>query len=260
MDDRYKLAAEFFETWLNLFSGLTEMQHRNFQIKRDHSLRVADNTVVLGNALKLSAKDIYLLYLAGLFHDIGRFKQLAEYNTFNDDISVDHAVCSVQIIEDESILDNLDISEKELILQSVKLHNKFEIPRKLAARELLFINLLRDADKLDILKVLTDYYIDKNQEPNHTLTWELPKGVQVSPGVAQEVLAEKLVSKNKIMSQIDVKIMQMSWVYDLNFKPSYEIIFRNRFLEKIYQTLPKNDLIIKIYSRVKVFAENKLLH
>lgn len=258
MTDKYKQAAEFFEKWLSSFSGLTGMQEKNFQIKKDHSLRVANNAIILGNALKLSEEDIQLLYIAGLFHDIGRFKQLADYNTFNDNISVDHAALSVQIIEDENIPAILNISEKELLLKTVQLHNKFEIPGKLSVRELLFVNLLRDADKLDILKVLTDYYMDTNREPNHTLTWELPKGDQVSPDVAQDLLAERLISKKKVKSEIDVKIMQMSWVYDLNFKPSFDIMLKNRYLEKIYKTLPKNDLIIKIYTRVKVFAENKV--
>jgi hypothetical protein len=53
--------------------------------------------------------------------------------------------------------------------------------------------------------------------------------------------------------------MQLSWVYDINFKPTFEYLLKNRFLEKIYNTLPKKDIIIDIYRKVKVFAENKLL-
>jgi len=260
MNDRIKYAFDFFETWLNSFSGLTDMQQQNFQIKKEHSFRVAEIERELAKALKLSADDIESLYVAGLLHDIGRFKQLIEYNTFNDDKSVDHAEYSVQIIKEADVLSSFDDTTSELILQSIRLHNKFEIPRKLSGRDLLYINLLRDADKLDILKVLTDYYTDKNREPNHTLTWELPKGIQVTPAIAQDILDEKLVSKSKVKSEIDIKVLQMSWVYDLNFRPSFEILFKNRYLEKIYNTLPKNDLIIKLYTKVKVFAENRLLH
>jgi putative nucleotidyltransferase with HDIG domain len=258
MNDRIKYAFDFFETWLNSFTGLTDMQQQNFQIKKEHSFRVAEIARELAKALKLSEEDIESLYIAGILHDIGRFRQLVEYNTFNDDKSVDHADYSVQILKEENILSSLDDSIRELILQSIRLHNKFEIPAKLTGRDRLYINLLRDADKLDIMKVLTDYYTDKDREPNHILTWELPKGIQVSPDIVQDILAEKLVSKSKVRSEIDIKVLQMSWVYDLNFRPSFGILFKNRYLEKIYNTLPKNDLIIKIYTKVKVFAENRL--
>ena len=106
---------------------------------------------------------------------------------------------------------------------------------------------------------MTDYYADKSQTPNHTLTWELPEARQVSPGVAKEVLSGKLVLKHLVKSDVDVKIMQLSWVYDMNFRHSVEMIMKNRFLEKIYVSLPKNDTTIEIYRKIKVYVENKLM-
>ena len=47
-------------------------------------------------------------------------------------------------------------------------------------------------------------------------------------------------------------------VFDLNFKPSFELIFEQRFFEKIYNSLPKNDLVIEIYRKIKIYTENKL--
>ena len=67
------------------------------------------------------------------------------------------------------------------------------------------------------------------------------------------------LSKKNIASEMDVKIMQMSWVYDFNFRSSIELLLKNRFLEIIYSTLPKNDLVIDIYRKIKVFTENKIL-
>jgi len=53
--------------------------------------------------------------------------------------------------------------------------------------------------------------------------------------------------------------MQMSWVFDLNYKPSFEFLSKSRYLEAIYSTLPKNDLIIEIYRKIKVYTENRIL-
>lgn len=182
-----------------------------------------------------------------------------KYNTFDDLKSVDHAELSVEILRNEGFLSKLGCENEEAVYTAILAHNKFEIPKKLTENEVMFAKILRDADKLDILKVLTDYYSQRNSQPNHMLTWELPKGNSVSEAVEHDILAGKLVQKKDVISQFDVKIMQLSWVYDLNFKSSVEYAFQNRLFEKIYNTLPKNDKIINIYRKIKVFGENKMM-
>ena len=258
MEDWEKTSVDLFESYINAFSGLTEEQRTNFTIKKEHSRRVANNSKKLAELLKLEPEDSKLAIIIAIFHDMGRFKQLVTYDTFNDTVSEDHAEAAVEILKEKGFLNELSLKEQEIVFTAIRLHNKFELPKKLDERELLHARILRDADKLDILKVLSDYYTDKTQTPNHTLTWDLPKAIQVSPGVVKEVLVGKLVSKNEVKSEMDVKIMQLSWVYDINFKSSIEMIFQNRYLEKIYSSLPKNDTVIEIYRKIKVFAENKL--
>lgn len=259
MEDWVNISTSFFEKYIESFKDISEDQQKNFEIKKNHSLRVAENARWLALKLKRDAEGERIAFVSGLLHDIGRFKQLVDYNTFHDPKSVDHADFAVQILKDKGVLDSLDSDIRELIFTIIQLHNKFELPKKLSERELLYSQMLRDADKLDILKVLTDYYSNRNQAPNHTLTWELPKGSVVSKPVAKEILAGKLVSKNEVKSEIDVKIMQLSWIYDLNYRPSIEYMLEHRFLEKIYNTLSKTDTIIEIYRKVKVYAENKIL-
>lgn len=259
MQDWIKTSTACLESYVDSFSGLTPEQQNNFNIKKEHSLRVAANAQQLADYLELSEEDAKVAVTAAVFHDIGRFKQLIDFNTFNDNVSADHADYAVEILKEKDVLQDFDEPLQQLVFVAIQLHNKLSLPAKLNQREKLHAKLLRDADKLDILKVLTDYYTDKGKPPNHTLTWELPKANNVSPQVAKEVLAGKLVSKHEVKSELDVKIMQLSWVYDINYKPSFELIFRNRFLEKIFSTLPKNDRIIEIYRKIKVFAENKLM-
>lgn len=259
MEDWEKTSVDLFESYVNTFSGLTEEQQKNFAIKKEHSKRVADNSKKLAEMLNLEPEETKLAVIIALFHDIGRFKQLVKYFTFNDTVSEDHAEMAVEILKEKSYLNQLSSEEQKIAFTAIRLHNKLELPKKLDEQELLHARILRDADKLDILKVLSDYYTDKSQIPNHTLTWELPKAIQVSPAVVKDVIGGKLVSKNEVKSEMDVKIMQLSWVYDINFKSSIELIFQNRYLEKIYSTLPKNDTVIEIYRKIKVYAENKLL-
>lgn len=259
MEKVVSLTIENFKEYYESFLSLTEDQRTNFEIKYDHSLRVADLCAKIALSLNLDEEEQYVAYLAGLFHDIGRFRQLVEYNTFNDSLSVDHAAYSVEVIKERGFLDALSEDKRSRLLLAVQYHNKLELPKELDANQLLFARILRDADKLDILKVITDYYTNPKATVNHTLTWEMPKGGVVSTNVAKQVMNGSLVSKSEVTSETDIKIMQLSWVFDVNFKTSFKLMMEKRYLEKIYGTLPKNDTVIQIYRKVKVFVENKIL-
>lgn len=253
------LSKNEFESYCDSFTGLSEEQSNNFLIKKFHSLRVADLTLLLAEKLELSDEQQHLAYFIGLFHDIGRFNQLIEFNTFNDSKSVDHAEYSIKVLKEGRFCEKLSEEQRAFIFSAIYYHNKKELPKSLSSNELLFAKLIRDADKLDILKVLTDYYTNTKSAPNHTLTWEMPKGTSITPSVAKEILSGVMVSKGNVSNELDIKVMQLSWVYDVNFKPSFEMIMQKRFLEKIYNSMPKNDTVIEIFRKVKVYAENKFI-
>jgi HD superfamily phosphodiesterase len=252
-------STEWFNNYCNSFIILTDKQKLNFEIKREHSIRVANNALSISGKLQWTDEEQKTAFLVGLVHDLGRFRQLIEYDTFNDEKSIDHAELAVEILKDHVLVEVLGIENKELLFAAVLNHNKFKIQEGLSGQELLHAKLIRDADKLDIFKVLTEYYSKRNGSVNHTLTWELQKGNVVSPEAAKEVLAGKIVSRKNVLSEMDIKIMQLSWVYDLNFRPTFEYLMKNRYLENIYSSLPKNDLVIEIYRKIKVFTENRIM-
>lgn len=245
--------------YIDSFHNLNKEQVKNFAIKKEHSLRVAEIAKWISLKLGLDESNVSIAKLTALFHDIGRFSQLIKYNTFDDSKSVDHAESSVEILKREGFLQKLGCDSKEVVFSAILAHNKLEIPEKLNEKELLHAKILRDADKLDIFKVVTDYYSQQNVQPNHTLTWELPKGNSISENVERNILAEKVVQNKDVVSEIDVKIMQLSWIYDLNFKCTIEYALQQRFFEKIYDSLPKNDKVINIYRKIKLFGENKII-
>lgn len=252
-------AKDFFEEYTTSFDNFNQEQQKNAEIKKNHSYRVADNCRWLAIREKKYSFDLEIAYTIGLLHDIGRFQQLADYKTFDDSKSVDHAEFGINLLKDNVIFDALDDEMKNVVFHAIQYHNKFELPKKLSQLEMLYAKLLRDADKMDILRVITEYYSNQKKQPNHTLTWELPKGSVVSKKVAKTVLAGNQVLKDDLETDIDVKILQLSWIFDLNLRSAFEFVLENRFLEKIYNTLSKTDTIIEIYRKVKVYAENKIL-
>jgi putative nucleotidyltransferase with HDIG domain len=259
MEDWIKTATDWFENYCNSFQKLTDQQQLNFSIKKEHSHRVAQIALSLSRKMNWPDEEVKTAFLIGLLHDIGRFKQLVEHSTFNDEKSVDHAELALKILKEVNPFESLGFENQETLFTAIRYHNKFTIENNLSDHEFEHSKLIRDADKLDIFKVLTDYYSKRNGTANHTLTWELQKGTKVSPEVAKEILAGKLVSKKNVLSEIDVKIMQLSWVYDMNYRISAQQLLDSRYLQIIYNSLPKNDLVIDIYRSIKVFAENKIL-
>ncbi len=260
MKELISISTDWFNKYCGSFTELSENHQRIFEIKKEHSFRVADNSVYLSDKLEWAEEDKKMAFLVGILHDIGRFSQMSEFDTFNDEKSVDHAERAIKVLKEGDHLEVLQIANKELVFAAIQNHNKFKIQDGLTGQELLHSKLIRDADKLDIFRVLTEYYSRRNSNINHYLTWELQKGTVVSPAVAKEVLSGKMVSKKNLISEIDVKIMQLSWVYDLNFRPTFEYLLKHRYLENVYNSLPKNDLVIEIYRKIKVFAENKIMH
>lgn len=260
MKELIRLSTDWFNKYYETFTELSENHQRIFEIKKEHSLRVADIALLLSDKLEWADDDKKLTFLIGILHDIGRFSQMLEFNTFSDEKSVDHAERAITVIKESGLLETLNISNKEPVFAAILNHNKFKIQDGLTGQQLLHSKLIRDADKLDIYRVLADYYSKRNGDINHTLTWELQKGTVVSPAVAKEILSGKMVSKKNLVSEIDVKIMQLSWVYDLNFRPTFEYLLKHRYLENVYNSMPKNDLVIEIYRKIKVFTENKIMH
>ena len=257
--DIVKKSIAFFEGYVSSFKGLNESNTKNFQIKRGHTFRVIENIEYLSKQLELPNDDVQVATLIALFHDIGRFPQLINYNTFNDAESEDHAQMGIKVLNEQNILAEMEDEARNLVYTAIDMHNKFKISPKLDQREQLFSKLIRDADKLDILKVLSDYYSNKDREPNHTITWDFPDTPTISEEVVKAVNKEMLVPKTAVKNQNDIKIMQMSWVYDLNFKASFKLLNERRFMEKIYNTLPKKDEVFNIYRKIKIYTENQFL-
>ena len=247
-----------FDSYYNSFKGLDRNQLRNFSIKKDHSYRVATLMETLASRIGSDEDLLPLIAATGLFHDIGRFPQFVKYNTFNDAISTDHAALSVEIFEKEGMGGGLEPDDLEAVKSAILYHNKPEVPKNLPQRVRILANLLRDADKLDILEVLSDYYESKGKEANHTLTWELPDSYKISEEIAKAIQHKETVPKAAVKNRLDIKVFQMSWAYDLNFKPSFRILSDKRYIERIYQTLPKSEIIIEFYRKLKIFIDNEI--
>jgi hypothetical protein len=251
---------QFFESFLLFYSGWNRGQISKVEVKKQHSLRVSELSGIIAGSLNLEKEDISLAGSIGLLHDLGRFPQLLKYNTFDDALSTDHAALALDEIERVNLFQGVDDETVSVVKSAIMQHNKDLLTETLTDRERLFCRIIRDANKLDNLEALTNYYSDPARSAENTVSWEVPAGRGISESVSSAVKSGRIVVRENIRTGEDMKVMQLSWVYDLNFKVSFRILSRGQFVDKIYRTLPKRDEVFDIYRVVRIFVENKFIN
>lgn len=248
------------ETWFNAyvagFEGSNEKD--NIILKRDHSFRVVELAKELGKKLELTDSDFLLVQCASLLHDVGRFEQLATYGTFSDTDEINHIQLGLTSLANCDVLSELSEKERNIVIECITYHNEFILPKTINPLALPLLHILRDADTIDILNIATNYYLNNKIGTNKRLEMELSDKHDVSKKVYQSIMDEKLVAFKNVLTINDLKLYQMSLIYDLNFKRSFKIISEKTYLKQIFETLPKKDLVIDMYRQMKIFLENQL--
>jgi putative nucleotidyltransferase with HDIG domain len=218
-------------------------------LKIEHTYRVAELCERIAKYLDFTQEDIDLAWLIGMLHDIGRFEQLKKYGTFNDANSINHANYGIEILlENGYIRTFLENScYDELILTSIKYHNVYVLPDNLDERTKVFCNLIRDADKIDILKVnaeiplQTIYDFDDEQLKQSVVTKE----------VMESYLKHQAVNHKLKKSPIDHVVGHLSLVFELVFPISYKIVEEQGYLQQILRFESQNEVAQKQFVRMK---------
>lgn len=151
------------------------------KLKIDHTYRVAALCDCIAKSLTLPPEDADLAWLSGMLHDVGRFEQLRRYNTFIDAQSTNHAALSASVLFDEGhIRDYIDDAAEDALLRTaVAWHSAFRLPEKLDDRTRMFCQILRDADKIDILRV----NVETPMEEIYNVSTEALRQSPVTPAV-----------------------------------------------------------------------------
>lgn len=236
----------WFDNYVNSWVEKNPDLKENLLIKANHSKKVRNEIIGIANSLNLQKNELFLAELIGLFHDVGRFEQYAIYKTFSDSKSQNHADLGVKVLKDKNVLSDLSNVEREIVFRAISNHNKAEIPESETEEIEFFSQLIRDADKLDIWRLITEYYMVKEQNENKSLELDLPDTNEISDNVMQAILDRKIVKKEDMKTLNDFKLLQIAWVFDLNFNYSKKRLSEKKYLEKIFNTLPNNHIIEQI--------------
>ena len=179
----------------------------------------------IASSLDLSEREVYIASLIGLFHDYGRFEQLRIFDTFKDIDSVDHADLGVELLFDKNhidmFVDDLTTEEKDIMYFAIKNHNKLAIEPNLTPIQNIFCKIARDADKIDIYRVMTTNFVPSKQ-----------KVLSIEDSTIKSFYNHKLLEyKNESDFYYSV-ILKLCWVFDLNFKKSFQILMEQGYLQE----------------------------
>lgn len=240
-----KRAKAAFEDYVNHYNSEDE----KVRLKIEHTYRVSGLCDRIAASLKLSKEDKDLAWLIGLLHDIGRFEQLKNYGTFLDADSIDHAALGADILFGQGKIRDYveETGEDELIQTAIRCHNAFRIPSDLDQRTEIFCNIIRDADKVDILKVNVEFSFE---EIYNVSTAQLRKEA-VTDKVMESFEEEHAVLRSMKMATVDYIVGHISLVFELVFPISLKLVQEQGYLEELMNFTSDNPVTQKQFARIR---------
>lgn len=237
--DRQKVKAGFAR-----YTGNYDVDNDKIKLKIEHTYRVADLCDKIAKDLGLSSYDVDMAWLIGMLHDVGRFEQLRKYGTFSDADSIDHAHYAAEILFDDGeisgyIGNNVDICKDTskdgnltdigIIRKAIWNHSAYRIEEGLDGRTVLFCNIIRDADKIDIFKVINDTPIGII----YKVSSEDAVNAGISADVMQAIKEQHAVLRSLKKTPADHIAGHIALAFELVFPVSLRIAQEQGYLDKL---------------------------
>ena len=224
--------AQRYHTYVNTFRDASGGLPLLLQLKLDHTHHVVADARSIMSSEGWDAPACRMGEVCALLHDTARYSQCRDFGTFRDRDSFDHADAAVGIIEEQGWLAALAEEERRFILTAVRVHNKRDVPAALAGLEADLAHLVRDADKLDIFRVLEEAVNDGSLFENPEIAWALPAKGTPNAEVVEAVSRGESVSYDTIHTLADFVLIQVGWLNGgLHFKAAARIALERKTLE-----------------------------
>ena len=236
---------EKFTEYVNNY-GLDDYHIR---YKYNHSIRVEKICNALACSLNFNDEDTYIIKTIGLLHDIGRFEQLKLTGGYNDS-EFDHAAYGAMILFREGLIEKFDVDSKyyDIIEFAILNHNKYQIDDISDDRKSMFAKVLRDADKIDIFDAYTylkSYNItDIDDDVSNEVTIQFKKRESVNRKIRR--------------TKADLLLSVISFVFDINYIDSLEIIYEQKYLDELYNQIKDGERFKEYFEFAKDYIKERI--
>ena len=233
LGDTMDKCLEIFKTYIDDNYDLNNPLTKG---KYFHTLRVVNLMRELVCRLDLDEDEKRLAIFIALFHDLGRFYEGKINNKFSN-TNYDHASVSNDILFKDGFIKNFPIkeSEYEIIKKAIYYHNKIEIGDELNPIERLFAMYIRDVDKIDILKGVSNHHYEFSVMPNQK--------------VLDNYFNHEAIDVNDIHSSSDTVVFYFSFYYQLYTMEAMDILEEKGYMNDfIYDVkVSKDDEVEKTF-------------
>lgn len=276
-----KINREHIKKVFQEYTDRYDSTNPKIKLKIDHTYRVADLCEQIAQSLELSAAEVDLAWLSGMLHDVGRFEQLRRYNTFSDAQSIDHARFAVELLYDEGLIADYvpEILTTELvagartwrsmggvneshtaqsedmplsdILQTLRIaigeHSAYRIQKGLDERTRMFCQILRDADKVDIFRVICDTPME---EVYGFQTKDILRSA-ITPEVMQAFYEHHAVLRKLKKCPADYIVAHGSLTFELVYPESLRIAKEQGYLKQMMSFQSENPDTAEIFEDLR---------
>ena len=257
-DEQLQFFQDWFQHHILTFREPDPLHQRSLDMKEEHTFRVCAASARIGAGLGLGENDRRLAAVTALFHDLGRFPQYQKYRTFRDPDSENHSKLSLWELNRHRILRTLDFAERQLISRAIFFHNRPRISEHLDPKTLLHCRLIRDADKVDILRVMVEHFQMEESQRNPVITLGLGADPRVRDEIYRLLFEEQPMSYAGLQTINELKILQMSWVFDINFRPTFAILRERNDIGRLAATLPDTPLLREALAFINSYIDRRL--
>ena len=227
----------WFDRYVARFVGPDGELEPMLRLKQQHSLRVTEKARQIADRLDWSPWLRFQATAAALFHDLGRFPQFRDFRTFQDAASVNHGdngAAEIEARTDELNAMRVDVPS---VADAVRFHNRPALQKGLPTDTERLLRLVRDADKLDILEVVYDGATRPDSLYTELASWVDMTG-PVSQNVVDSARCREPICYADLSSLADIVIMELHWVYDLNYGPSFALLRESGVFERLRSLIP----------------------
>lgn len=212
----------------------------NLELKRQHSLEVLANAEAIAPTLD-DPRARRLSLFAALLHDAGRFPQYLRFGTFSDARSMSHGRLGAWAIHRHGLADMLDPADRRVVVGSTALHNKRFLPDNMPRPLAEVVKVVRDADKLDIMRVMIAHFRAEQDGDEVVHLHVKPHPENYSPALCDAVMRGCQGDYRDMVWVNDFKLMILSWFSDINYRRSLELAVERGLHRQLLALLPRDE-------------------
>lgn len=232
---------ERFLSYARSYDSGNPAEDRYLRLKEKHSLNVLRTAGHIAEEEADFAPPAMrrALLLAALYHDLARFPQYTRFKTFSDPRSFNHGHMGSREIGRLNLLADEPHAVARMARVAVALHNRFRLPGGIPADLRRVTQAVRDADKLDILRVMHEA-LRPGTPVDPTILLHVADSRDFNPDILEAVRARRMARYADLKTNTDFRLLLCGWFYDLTYPVSRRMAASSGIYAELTALLPEH--------------------